>query len=176
MSIFKGLLKEKWNKWNAPKTTRGKQKMGLDDGHWKRGMLCEYWSGVGRHREDGTWAGLQKWIEFGEENKKEVDLSSGEDHTTNGEVSLGPVITNVRFGFVDTKWRWGQRKKETGSSTGPSPVLDLWPQDNTAADQINCLSTSLSSRILTKRTWLILNKNLKNNEISDKTETPFLES
>ena len=20
----------------------------------------EYWSGVGRHREDGTWAGLQK--------------------------------------------------------------------------------------------------------------------
>lgn len=131
---------------------------------------------LGRHREDGTWAGLQKWIEFGEENKKEVDLSSGEDHTTNGEVSLGPVITNVRFGFVDTKWRWGQRKKETASSTGPSPVLDLWPQDNTAADQINCLSTSLSSRILTKRTWLILNKNLKNNEISDKTETPFLES
>lgn len=135
--------------------------MGLDDGHWKTGTLCEYWRGVGRHRQDGTWAGLQKWIEFGEENKKEVDLSSGENHTADLEVSLGPVNTTVSCGFVNTKWRWGQRKKETGSSTGPSPVLDLWSQDNTAADKINCLSTSLSSRILTKRTWLILNKNLE---------------
>lgn len=73
----------------------------------------EYWSGVGRHREDGTWAGLQKWIEFGEDNKKEVDLSSGENHTTAGEVRLGPVNTNVSFGFVYAKWRWGQRRKET---------------------------------------------------------------
>ena len=60
---------------------------------------------MGRHREDGTWAGLQKRIEFGEDSKKEVDISSGENHTTAGEVRLGPVYTNVSFGFVNTKWR-----------------------------------------------------------------------
>lgn len=42
------------------------------------------------------------------------------------------------------------------------PKRHVWSQDNTAADKINCLSTSLSSRrSLTKRTWLILNKDLE---------------
>lgn len=110
---------------------------------------------MGRYRNGETWAGLQKLIEFGEENKKVVDLLSGENHTTSGEVSFGPVNTRQTERQRLTKHgdgrinegRGGERLAlALGKSSPKGPCgLKITPQQT----KKTCPSTLLSSRNLT---------------------------